>query len=252
MQEREKPLNRSSTCGVTTSSKNFQSDAGAEAQAKVPSEVAVAQAKANMDTAATRKAGGLPVVAYDPEQDANIVMTAGEAKDQGLFGYKADPAKINSTIAGFNDVQVKINRLADVVNRSDFKTVQGPVAAALLDNKGIAVGFSGVHVPFERINASLYAENLAKANQATRDYVVATVAAHEALTQLPRLQTFGQSSRVTEAQMEASRAMLPGPTDDQKMGSQKMDSLQETLDPLRKQLPRMPGAKLIPAFNQRQ
>jgi len=47
------------------------------------------------------------------------------------------------------------------------------------------------------------------------------VGAHEAVTQLPRLQTFGQSNRMTEKQMEAAQNLLPHPGDGT-MAGQKM------------------------------
>ena len=47
-------------------------------------------------------------------QGANVVMTKGEAQTQGLQHYKADPAKLNATVAGMNDVQNKLNQLAAV------------------------------------------------------------------------------------------------------------------------------------------
>jgi hypothetical protein len=73
------------------------------------------------------------------------------------------------------------------------------------------------------------------------------VGAHEAITQLPRLQTFGQSNRMTEKQMEAAVNLLPQPGDGT-MASQKMTSLQGMIDPLRKQIPRMPGASVTPSW----
>jgi hypothetical protein len=117
-------------------------------------------------------------------------------------------------------------------------------------SKGITFGAFGTSIDTSRINAGLYAEDVAKANQATRDYVVAMGAAHEAITQLPRLQTFGKSSRMTQQQMEAAQKMLPQPGDDAGMAAQKMDALQTTLDPLRKQLPTMQGAALTPSWKE--
>jgi hypothetical protein len=73
------------------------------------------------------------------------------------------------------------------------------------------------------------------------------VAAHEAVTQLPRLQTFGKSNRMTEKQMEAAVNLLPHPGDGD-MAAQKMTSLQGMLDPLRKQIPHMPGAESTPSW----
>jgi hypothetical protein len=57
----------------------------------------------------------------------------------------------------------------------------------------------------------MYNAAIKDANQATRDYVTAFVGAHEAITQLPRLQTFGKSNRMTQQQMEAAQNLLPQP-----------------------------------------
>src|SRR5260370_39619786 len=91
-----------------------------------------------------------------------------------------------------------------------------------------------LYVLAERLNAGQYSRNIANANQPTRDFVTAILAAHEAITQLPRLQTFGQSRRMTQQQMEAAQQMLPVPGDDVAMSRQKMDDLQGTIDPLRR------------------
>ncbi len=101
---------------------------GAKANAEVPAKIAVQKA------AAERKDSD-PVVAADPQQ-GNVVMTRGQAEDAGLFHYKADPAKINSTVAGFNDVQNKINGLATIVNSPDAGKIQTSVAGSLLNDKG--------------------------------------------------------------------------------------------------------------------
>jgi hypothetical protein len=76
------------------------------------------------------------------------------------------------------------------------------------------------------------------------------VGAHEAITQLPRLQTFGQSSRMTQQQMEAAVNLLPQPGD-WNMAAQKMQSLQGMIDPLRKQIPHMPGAESISSWTEK-
>jgi len=199
----------------------------------------------------------LNAVAFDPTYKnadgtlgANVVMSKADASAKGLPHYKADPAKLNAVVAGFNDVQNKINMLADVAaDPKKMTQVQGPTAAQLLKQGfGLEVGAFGTKVDLSNINTAAYEAQLKWANQATRDYVTAMAAAHEAITQLPRLQTFGQSSRMTEKQMEAAQNMLPHPGDDAGMASQKMQALQTTIDPLRKQVPHMPGAEQIPSW----
>lgn len=149
-----------------------------------------------------------------------------------------------------NDVQTKTNQLADIVNSGDFAKVQPSVAQAMIE-KGLTVDMHGISIPFGRINAAFNSENAKVANPATRKFVTAWLGAHEAVTQLPRLQTFGQSSRMTEKQMEASKQMLPQAGDDPSLAQQKLSAFQDVLDPLRKQVPRMPGADLVPSFRER-
>ena len=198
----------------------------------------------------------LNAVAYDPNyqnpdgtKGANVVMSKSDAAAKGLTHYKADPSTINSIVAGFNDVQNKINMLADVANDPKRMSQVNPALAAamLTHGKGIEIGAFDTHLDLSRVNETLYAEDVKKANQATRDYVTAMVGAHEAVTQLPRLQTFGKSNRMTEKQMEAAVNLLPHPGDGP-MASQKMLSLQQMLDPLRKQVPKMPGAESMPSW----
>lgn len=206
----------------------------------------------------------LNAVAYDPNypnpdgsKGANVVMSKSDAAAKGLTHYKADPAKLNSLVAGFNDVQNKLNMLADIANdpKRMGQVDPGNAAAIIAHDKGIDLGGGafGAHASIDtsRINEKVYAAAVNAANQATKDYVTAFVGAHEAITQLPRLQTFGQSSRMTQQQMEAAINLLPHPGDGS-MAQQKMTSLQGMLDPLRKQVPHMPGAEQMPSWLEKQ
>jgi len=199
----------------------------------------------------------LNAVAFDPNyqnpdgsKGANVVMAKSDAAAKGLSHYKVNPDTINTVVAGFNDVQNKINMLADVTTNPDrMSKVQAPIAAALLKQGfGLSLGAFGSKVDLSSIDTGLYGATLATANQATRDYVTAIGAAHEAITQLPRLQTFGKSNRMTQQQMEAAQKMLPFAGDDAGMAQQKMTALQTTIDPLKKQVPRMSGADLTPSW----
>jgi len=214
--------------------------------------------KTTAETNAKNEAAGLNAVAFDPNyqnpdgsKGANVVMNNADAAAKGLKAYKASPEKLNATVAGMNDVQNKLNQLAAVTtDPTRMGAVQPGVAAAMLEHgKGIQADFHGVGVDTSRINEKLYEEDVKQANQATRDYVTAMVAAHEAVTQLPRLQTFGTSSRMTQQQMEAAVNLLPHPGDGT-MAAQKMESLQGMIDPLRKQIPHMPGAETIPSWTE--
>lgn len=201
----------------------------------------------------------LNAVAYDPNfqnpdgtKGGNVVMSKADAAAKGLSHYKADVGKINSLVAGFNDVQTKINAVADVANSPDAGTIQADVAASLLKDRGFEFGAHagglGFQLPTDIVNTKAYASDLAQANQATRNYVTALLGAREAITQLPRLQTFGQSSRMTHEQMLAAIKQLPVPGDDPVSMQQKLTALQGVLDPLRKQVPHMPGAEKIPSW----
>lgn len=57
---------------------------------------------------------------------------------------------------------------------------------------------------------------------------------------------------MTETQLHAALNMLPQAGDGASLAQQKMASLQNTIDPLRKQMPHMPGAELIPTWQERQ
>jgi hypothetical protein len=215
--------------------------------------------------AAAQRASGQNVVAWDPEyqnidgsKGANVVLDKGTAQQRGLFNYKADPSGINSLAGGMNDVQNKLNALADVVNDTNrMKQVQPELAAAMLNpNTGVTLSFGGhgggasggIGVATDRINAWLNNANVKDASQATKDFVAATLASHEAVTNLPRLQTFGKSNRMTHEQMLAAVNLLPSPGDTPSFAQQKMENLQTMIDPLRKQIPHMPGAELIPSW----
>jgi hypothetical protein len=239
--------------------KGAATKAAAVANATLPAKVALQNNAAALKpkTDSTE----LNAVAFDPNYQnpdgstgANVVMSKADAAAKGLPHYKADPAKLNATVAGFNDVQNKINMLADVANDSKrMGAVQPDVAAALLETgDGVQLGAFGTKIDMTKINANLYASNMEKANQATKDYVTAMLGAHEAITQLPRLQTFGQSSRMTQQQMQAAQKLLPQPGDGAAPAKQKMIALQQMLDPLRKQVPRMPGAEQIPSWLEKQ
>ena len=91
--------------------------AGAVANAQLPAKQAL------QDNAAgnkPQKIDSTSVVAFDPDapglngtKGANVVLPKSQADAKGLYSYKANPEKINGLIAGVNDVQTKINALAD-------------------------------------------------------------------------------------------------------------------------------------------
>lgn len=132
------------------------------------------------------------VVAYHPTyqnadgtQGANVVMTKGQARTMGLQYYKADPAKLNATVAGMNDVQNKLNQLAAVTTDSSRMSQVNPQVAAdmLRHGHGLEIGAFGTKLDTSTIDADLAAADSKMANQATKDYVTAMLGAYEAVTQ---------------------------------------------------------------------
>ena len=229
--------------------------AGAEAGGRFPYELALAKEKGEQKNDST----DLNAVAFDPNfqnadgtRGANVVMSKSDAAARGLQHYKVDASNVNTLVAGMNDVQNKLNQLASVANDpKQMGHVQPAIAAELMEHGyGLTISAFGSKIDTSRINTPLYAEDVKTANPATRNFVTAMVGAHEAITQLPRLQTFGKSNRMTEQQMQAAQNLLPKPGDDAALAAQKMTSLQGIIDPLRKQVPHMPGAEQIPSWTE--
>ena len=81
----------------------------------------------------------------DGTKGANVVMSKADAQAKGLTHYKADPAKLNAVVAGMNDVQNKLNQLADVVTDPKRMGQVDPVlAVAMLSHgTGITLNFGG-------------------------------------------------------------------------------------------------------------
>jgi hypothetical protein len=234
--------------------------AAQETQAKI-NESKSATTKNYAEAAAARANAGTKgdelVVAFDPTaqnedgtKGQNIVMPRAQAAQNKLQHYKADPATLNGTIAGINDVQVKMNKLADVVNSPDMAQVDARLSGYLTGDPMKLSAF-GSNINVNGIDAALRNIGINNANQPTKNFIVAYLGAHEAISQLPRLQTFGKSSRVSQTQMEQAAKMLPQPGDPSDFAQQKLDGVQDTLDPIRRQVPRMQGAPLIPTYRER-
>ena len=154
--------------------------AGAEAAGRFPYELALAKEKGDQKNDSTE----LNAVAFDPNfqnadgtKGANVVMSKEQAKQQGLQHYKADPSTINTVVGGMNDVQNKLNQLADVVTDPKLMgQVQPQVAADMLRHgHGIELGAFGTKVDTSTIDADLAAADSKLSNQATRDFITAMV-----------------------------------------------------------------------------
>jgi hypothetical protein len=72
------------------------------------------------------------------------------------------------------------------------------------------------------------------------------------LRNYPACRLSDNPAAMTQQQMEAAQNLLPAPGDDAPRARQKMQALQTTIDPLRKQVPHMPGAESIPSWLEKQ
>lgn len=219
------------------------------AQAKAMStQVNIPQATAEAQARNTIAHFNEPVAAFNPRTGKYEVMDRGEVS-KGQFSYKIDPTLVNANAGRMDDVQNKINNLAMVVDSINMKDVNQALVGAALD-KGTQLNFEGLHVDTGRLNAVLSAEAIASMNEPTRNYIVALLGAHEAVTNVPGLQTFGKSNRMTEKQMEAAQKMLPEAGDDANMARKKMIAFQGVLEPLRNRIITLPGQPLLPSFTE--
>lgn len=193
------------------------------------------------------------VIAGEPGKQETQVF-AKNAVPAGMTSYPLkDPQALASTVARFNDVQTKVNELADFVNKGGMDHIQpGLVGDAIAEaNKEMKLGAFGAEMPTARVNAILDQENYKAMNQQSRDFVRNYAFAREAMTQLPAIQTFGKSNRINDTQLKAALQLLP----DHKMAGnteaakQQMQALQRILDPLRNSIPKgLPGAVMTPSF----
>ncbi len=231
---------------------------GAEAAAAEPFEEAkekrVNAAKtADEDRRAHAKDDQL-VIAGTPGSDETQVMRKGDLP-QGWMQYPLkDPEQLTATIRRTNDVQTKINSLADFVQKGGMAHIQpGLVGDAIAEvNNEFKVGAFGTELPMARMNSILKNENYKNLTQPSIDFIRAYGFAREAMTQLPALQSYGKSNRMNETQLKAALQLLP---DERMAGNSKaamdqMNALQDVFDPLRKLPSGLPGATLIPSFRE--
>lgn len=194
------------------------------------------------------------VIAGVPGSDDTQVVRKGDLP-QGSVEYPLkDPQQLVATIRRTNDVQTKINALAQFVNGGGMDHIQpGLVSDAVAEvNNELKVGAFGAELPTARINGILNKENYNSMNKASRDFVRAYGFAREAMTQLPALQSFGKSNRMNETQLKAALQLLPDGRMNTKSAMDQMNALQDVFDPLRKLPTGLPGANLVPSFRDRQ
>ena len=192
------------------------------------------------------------VLTTDPTTGKTAVMSRSQAEEQNLPHIKVkDPEALRSVVVGMNDVQNKLNELYKSLPALDQNTNQRSIIASALAeaHNEFKLGAFGMEIPTGAINKLLDRDNYKFATAQTRAFVNAYLGAREAVTQLPRLQTFGKSNRMTQSQMDAAVKMLPGAELDKQGGVERMHSLQTMIDPIRSGMPtNFPGAALLPSF----
>ncbi len=192
------------------------------------------------------------VLTTDPTTGKTAVMSRSAAEEQNLPHIKVkDPEALRSVVVGMNDVQNKLNELYKSLPALDQNTNQRSIIANALAeaHNEFKLGAFGMEIPTGAINKLLDRDNYKFATPQTRAFVNAYLGAREAVTQLPRLQTFGKSNRMTQSQMDAAVKMLPGAELDQEGGKERMHSLQTMIEPIRSGMPtNFPGAALLPSF----
>jgi hypothetical protein len=157
--------------------------------------------------------------------------------------------------AGVSDVQTKLNELAKALPALDQGSGQKNLIARAIDvGNSLSLHLGQFSVPTAAINNLLDSENYKDLTPQSRAFINASLGAQEAVTQLPRLQTFGKSNRMTETQMHAAVRLLPGADLDQQGGVERMKSLQTMIDPIRKGIPNnIPGASpWVPSWVEKQ
>ncbi len=216
--------------------------AGAEAKAKLPSEIALQDnSAANKAQAASTELG----CAYDPKNDQTVAVTADQAKAQGLTTFR----KVNQTqISGdthnasvLNDVSSKTNAVIQSASALDQPQRQRDIISWALGDNGIKIGF-GDHLalPMDAlVNNSLNSRNMGQASDQTKNYIIGVLSLREAAMGMNRVLT--GSARASETQIKALQATLPGYEANSGMAIKRLQSFAQNVDQLRKPIPVIPG-----------
>ncbi len=201
------------------------------------------QAKIDADTSDQSIAGKTKLA----KSLSDVSTQAAIAKQNNAAGNKAasDAAKAsakaataasdpNNVIGGYDALQSRVNDIAEFVNSPAMARVDPKAAGRIMEAAGVTLGAHaggmGVPLPMGGANASNLANFQAVTNPETLEYTNRLRAGYEAISQLPRLQTYGKSSRMSPVQMEAAKQLMPAVYDNQTNAQNKLKILQDTLD----------------------
>lgn len=239
---------------LSAHNKNKADSAAQVSAAEAPGKIAVSTAEAQAkDTISRARKDDDVIVATDPATNKSQVMTRKDAEDNNFFvGSKADTLALQGISATADDVQGTVNRLAQFVNSPAMAKVDPRQVATALGPDTMSVGAFGSHLSLAGVNAKLKNMSAADMNDSSRQYSVLVAQAHEAATQVPRLQTLGKVNRNSQQQMDAAVAMLPTPSDTQPLAQQKMNAFQDLIDPIITRIPSTPGVTIRPSWRSQQ
>jgi hypothetical protein len=172
------------------------------------------------------------------QQKAEQQRLTNAAKPQKAAS-SSDPKNVSG---GFDALQSAVNDLANFVKSPAMLKVDPIQAAKLMGASAGSVGGSagpvGIHLPIPAgFSGGIESGQLADANPETRKWVTLLNGAYEPASQLPRLQTYGQSSRMSPQQMQAAKDLLPHATDDQAMALERLGIFQDRIDPYIQHIP---------------
>ena len=198
------------------------------------------------------KQANASVYAYDPNQKATVLTTAGAAQQGGMQAIRAvkeaDIRKDISDSRVLNDVAVKSNNLLDSSaaldqNQNQRDMITWAMSQADRDNQFRAGAF-GTSIPTGWLNTLMNSANMQGASQLTKDYVVNTLSLREAAMGMQRVLT--GSARANEAQINALQATVPGLETNSALARQKLAAFTQNIDMLRQGIPRIPGVDVVP------
>jgi hypothetical protein len=259
-QTRLQRLPENSDPAVISDLKNTLSSLKAQQKSAIDEAGTIKQRDADIETNAinqradARKSDDL-VLVNDASGQAQA-MTRAQAEDADLPHMKIkDPETLRVAAAGVSDVQNKLNELASALPALDQNAGQKNLIARAIDaGNTLSFHLGQFSVPTAAINNLLDSENYKDLTPQSRAFINASLGAQEAVTQLPRLQTFGKSNRMTETQMHAAVRLLPGADLNTQGATERMRSLQSMIDPIRKGVPtNIPGSSpWVPSWIEQQ
>jgi hypothetical protein len=179
----------------------------------------------------------------------NDALAVKAARPPAVKDLAADP---NNVVGGFDALQGRINDVASFVNSPAMSKVDPVAASRILEAQGVTLGAHGmgasISLPMGGATAGNLNDYIKNTNPETLEYVNRLKPAYEAISQLPRLQTYGKSSRMSPTQMEAAKQLLPAAYDNQVNAASKLDKLQSTLDDYIRHIPNSGATGVRPSW----